>query len=578
MDIEFEDLTIHDRKIIVGIDFGTTFSGVAWAETQRADRRSAITSWPVSKTILAGETSEKVPTRLWYNGKKAEWGFTIPPSAPAEEIIEWFKLELDDSLGSMQSQIRSVGARGGRKVETLVTDYISALGEHLMYTLKQKLGEPVVKSVDIEFVVTVPAIWSDLAKERTRLACRVAKSLPKSNAPIHMISEPEAAAIYALHGLDPHGLKVNDCFLVCDAGGGTVDLIAYTITKLKPVLEVEEATAGTGGLCGSSFLNRRFVSFLKNRIGHLDGFDDELLAEAVDKFEKTVKRQFTANARPNDSFAIPVGGLQDKPELGIRRGRFALKASDLHAIFEPVVQEVIQLVKQQISDCKIPIRGVLMVGGFGASNYLKERLRNAIDKKIIVLQPPNAWLAVVHGAVMKGLALSAPAQLTTVRVQNRKARKHYGMQWDTTYSDDIHRPYSASAYYCKMDGCRKISVMNWFIKRGDDVSENKPYLTSFVWHIPASQGRFGKMSLNIYADNNNRQAVVKRDERVATLCRLEADLSHIPESELIHHQGADGLMYLKVRCEIESVYMSAYTQYTLIHKNQRYNTVTAEYV
>jgi molecular chaperone DnaK (HSP70) len=29
------NLTIGDRKLVVGIDFGTTFSGVAWAETRR---------------------------------------------------------------------------------------------------------------------------------------------------------------------------------------------------------------------------------------------------------------------------------------------------------------------------------------------------------------------------------------------------------------------------------------------------------------------------------------------------------------------------------------------------------------
>jgi molecular chaperone DnaK (HSP70) len=30
------DLSLTDqRKLIVGIDFGTTFSGVAWAETRR---------------------------------------------------------------------------------------------------------------------------------------------------------------------------------------------------------------------------------------------------------------------------------------------------------------------------------------------------------------------------------------------------------------------------------------------------------------------------------------------------------------------------------------------------------------
>lgn len=90
--MEFEKLSISQRKIIVGIDFGTTYSGVAWAETQRPDRRVAITSWPVSRTIREGESSDKVPTKLRYAGGNVEWGFSIPITAPPEETIEWFKL------------------------------------------------------------------------------------------------------------------------------------------------------------------------------------------------------------------------------------------------------------------------------------------------------------------------------------------------------------------------------------------------------------------------------------------------------------------------------------------------------
>lgn len=92
--MEFEKLNITDRKIIVGIDFGTTYSGVAWAETQRPDRRTAITTWPVSKTIREGESSDKVPTQIRYNGNEIEWGFSIPMSAPPEETIKWFKLSV----------------------------------------------------------------------------------------------------------------------------------------------------------------------------------------------------------------------------------------------------------------------------------------------------------------------------------------------------------------------------------------------------------------------------------------------------------------------------------------------------
>ena len=35
-----------------------------------------------------------------------------------------------------------------------------------------------------------------------------------------IISEPEAAVIYSLDAMDPHGLKTGDCFVVVDAGGG----------------------------------------------------------------------------------------------------------------------------------------------------------------------------------------------------------------------------------------------------------------------------------------------------------------------------------------------------------------------
>lgn len=88
---------------------------------------------------------------------------------------------------------------------------------------------------------------------------------------LHIISEPEAAAVYALDVLDPHIIDIGDTFVLCDAGGGTVDLISYTVTALKPNLEINEATPGTGSLCGSAFLNRRFEKFLEDKLGKEPG-------------------------------------------------------------------------------------------------------------------------------------------------------------------------------------------------------------------------------------------------------------------------------------------------------------------
>ena len=109
---------------------------------------------------------------------------------------------------------------------------------------------------------------------------------------LHIITEPEAAAMYALDIMDPHDIKVGDTFVLCDAGGGTVDLISYKVKALKPTLSIEEATPGSGMLCGSSFLNRIFEKFLKDKLAALPGWDEEILEEAMKRFEMVTKRQF----------------------------------------------------------------------------------------------------------------------------------------------------------------------------------------------------------------------------------------------------------------------------------------------
>lgn len=177
------------------------------------------------------------------------------------------------------------------------------------------------------------------------------------------------------------------------------------------------------------------------------------------------KRHFTMSALPNDTFQIPVAGLANNKALGIQRGRLFLKALDLQLIFEPVILQIIELVKEQISTSRVPIQAVLLVGGFGGSTYLRERLRNAIDRKIQIMQPPNAWLAVVNGAVMKGLALNAPSEMTQVKIDNRVARKHYGTEWAAKYDETKHRSLKSKRWWCGLDGCYKVSTMNWFIKR-----------------------------------------------------------------------------------------------------------------
>ena len=80
-----------------------------------------------------------------------------------------------------------------------------------------------------------------------------------------MIFKPEAATLYAFTALDPHGLKIDNTFMYCDAGGRTVDLITYKVSSLKPILNVAEVSPGPDSLCGTSFLNRSFQESPKEK-------------------------------------------------------------------------------------------------------------------------------------------------------------------------------------------------------------------------------------------------------------------------------------------------------------------------
>ena len=154
-------------------------------------------------------------------------------------------------------------------IDRLMTDFLSGLLGH------------------VHFVLTVPAVWSEKSSQRTAEALRRTHCFPKG-AKILVMSEPEAAAIHTLHSTDRHHLNVGDSFVVVDAGGGTVDLITYTVKSLDPLLEVMEAGPGSGDICGSQMLDSRFQQYLDEKLGGADGYTHDAQLEAMEHFASNV--------------------------------------------------------------------------------------------------------------------------------------------------------------------------------------------------------------------------------------------------------------------------------------------------
>jgi len=174
----------------------------------------------------------QVPTEIGYypsssttsNGSTAittKWGFQFSPSETRLRCIKLF-LDPSQTLPSFVSPLETAAQlrASGKTVHDAVADFLTCLRTHTLEHLTRRYGEQFMRDAQVEWVMTVPAVWSDSAKDATLKAAERAgmgegKRRPK------LISEPEAAAVYTLKAIQPNHLKVGDNFVVCDAGKET---------------------------------------------------------------------------------------------------------------------------------------------------------------------------------------------------------------------------------------------------------------------------------------------------------------------------------------------------------------------
>jgi molecular chaperone DnaK (HSP70) len=72
--------------------------------------------------------------------------------------------------------------------EELTKIYLTFLYQHFMKILERQLSASVVQSTPIYFVLTVPAIWSNAAKQKTQKAAEQAGF--KGRKKMYLVSEP----------------------------------------------------------------------------------------------------------------------------------------------------------------------------------------------------------------------------------------------------------------------------------------------------------------------------------------------------------------------------------------------------
>ncbi|RDK39918.1 actin-like ATPase domain-containing protein [Aspergillus phoenicis ATCC 13157] len=547
---------MENPRIVIGLDFGTTYSGVAWALSDCPDKPEVIMSWPGE----GNRTTPKVPSTMIIKcGARVHWGYQT--NYLVGDNIRGMKLLLDEpqNPGYVASLIDAGLLKRSRiPAVTLTGMYLTGLIDHTKKILQRRFGRA-AEQMEMQYVLTVPAIWSDKAKDATLKAASRAK-IPQKD--ITLVSEPEAAALYCLNAIQPNSIENNDVVVVCDAGGGTVDLISYRVTTVSPLC-LEEVAEGTGDICGSVMLDAGFKNFLKVLVNdkHLSVKSCEV---ALRYWQDHIKPNFASDPDfEEETHFVPLPGLKDKPKIGLQDGFLQLDGAQIKRIFDPVVDRVKVQIIHQVNAAraeKKPVKAILLVGGFGSSEYLYRCIQETFSD-IIVMQPPNS------GAVQYGLKGN--------QVKKRIARCHYGVCHITHDPNTMAKYPDAKRYWDNLAESWYITdLMTWYIHKANVIQQGEPVRMKFNTKIAVdgTAGIISKLKICLRGE-----APKRCDSGVYELCTFAGDLRNIPTHLFKKHTNSKGKVYYKVEHVLVMTPQSASIKFELEFNGQSVGEVQANY-
>ncbi|KAK4227138.1 hypothetical protein QBC38DRAFT_478430 [Podospora fimiseda] len=529
-----------NRFLAIGIDFGTTYCGVSWALSDTPDAIHEITEWPAE--YFMNSAQDQVPTQL--DLKTGKWGYEVTPNM---KPIKWFKLLLLKDSDIDRDEIRkSVHLEDARKQLASHRPPLSptdAVGMYLGKLWKHtysKLGSMMtVDNIPLRVAITVPAIWPPYAEEAMRKAAAIAGITEERDigqTTLDLVQEPEAAALSIfLDRRDLPEIQPRETFVVCDAGGGTVDVISYTVQSISP-FHVGECVNGDGRLAGAYKVDEAFAAHLrwnvKLKIDSLPVSDHNSFV--TKEWEMGAKRSFTGNPEPREfNMTPPAKAIKTRDRLRGKGGLVITKEA-MAGFFDQSLTGIRSLISDQIKGVQSKTgkkpRNILLVGGLGGSQYIYNQLELQYPNQ--VLRPIRPWSAVAHGAVIRLLQDKMPslpnlsheqrAMISRIpEVTTRKARYSYGVVYSPYVNSLSDFDDSLDKVSITPEGDRCTSRMKWYLHQGDELSKKLPVLFKFVEFATASTLPQKCNFVIMYSQTNPPPK--RKDSSVLELCRIECD-------------------------------------------------------
>uniref|UniRef100_A0A0W0G1N0 Actin-like ATPase domain-containing protein n=1 Tax=Moniliophthora roreri TaxID=221103 RepID=A0A0W0G1N0_MONRR len=589
---------VNEGKMSVSIDFGTTFSGVVSSyniifyiyvvlNIMKAYGTSRIAGGQVQQILNwpgATETFRKIPTCLLYDeyGQVLAWGLEAKNAGPIPNTLrcEWFKLFLEPHALREESAIdpRLPRLPPGKKPIDLIIDFLSCLWEYAKEQITQVTGA--VADLDTADVwLTVPAAWDAQGCSIMRDAAIVAGLVQSSKAGdkewrdrLRIITEPEAAAVHCAHLTDLHHLKPSQSFVVCDAGGGTVDLAVYKIIGQMANLEIAEIAARSGANCGSLFLDLRFRELVKTLLAdHPAHLDAASLAYFMHSFSESDKLSYAGVQDDETMFHFTCFNVEDvnDPSVGLIDGQLSIPGVLLRRqVFDPVVEQVLTLIEDQLRKVNQRVDALLLVGGFAGSEYLKQEVEEQFSSRIrIIARPADADTATLRGAARYGLA-QRPLVSSVI------APRSYIMKvkLPAEQEDWQKRP----AYIKNNDAGYPIceNRLQYLVQKGAIIRKGQRLSTKFCKYSQNVQD--SSFVAVLYTSESDKIMRYTDEGETTELCKWTVDLSSLPAFQHNASMGQSGGFYTEFEIGLELD--SAEVRGILLYNNQEWGRVTFDFL
>ncbi|RIB26527.1 hypothetical protein C2G38_2138260 [Gigaspora rosea] len=479
MEFAYEPVN-EDIRVVVGVDFGTTYSGLAYAYVNENKERTEIA---VNEDWGNFKSTNKTNTALQYDETYRavlNWGAGALSSEPTKrkrselpKPIEYFKFYLGDDI----PESKKPKLPQEITFEKAITDFLREMGK----TMKEKIEN---SWPDIDFykqvllVFTVPAEFN----ENVRIIMRkcifdadLIKSLGTLN--LQFTTEPEAASVYCINKLKEFdNMKTGDTYLVVDCGGGTVDL---TVRKLLEGGRIAETTERTGDFCGSTYVDDEFLKFLEVKVGKSavkilkEKHYDQVNYMVHKFFCPQVKIPF--NGKENDFKIIEfdiekkcpalIKYINDPEREQLENDEWIIEINFemVKAFFDPAINKIIRLITYQLSKC--PHCSVLfLVGGFGESRYLQQIIKEEFGDKVKISIPPNPAAAILKGACEYGIDMRI--------IASRVLKWSYGVM--------VYNVWQGNDPLSRMESNGRIKKFHLLACKGTEVDVDKEFSDTMV--------------------------------------------------------------------------------------------------